>query len=120
MLTLSATTVEHGFWQTMALAGCSGWLIGLMVWLLPPAGSSRPLIIILLTYVVALCNFPHVVAGFVEATFLVASGHASIGDYLGRFLLPVFLGNTIGGTALAAVLNHAPIANELDSSGQQD
>ena len=120
MLTLSATTVQHGFWQTVVLAGCSGWLIGLMVWLLPPAGSSRPLIIILLTYVIALCDFPHVVAGSVEATFLVASGHASISDYLGQFLLPVFLGNTIGGTALAAVLNHAPIANELDSSGQQN
>jgi hypothetical protein len=27
------------------------------------------------------------------------------------------IGNTIGGTALAALLNHAPIASELNRSG---
>ena len=117
MLSIAASTLQHGFLQTTLLAGCSGWLIGLMVWLLPGAGPSRPLIIILLTYVVALCHFPHIVAGSVEEVFLVISGHASVGEYLGRFLLPVLIGNTIGGTALAALLNHAPIANELDGSG---
>jgi formate/nitrite transporter FocA (FNT family) len=118
MLKIGAATMQHGFWQTVLLAGASGWLIGLMVWLLPGAGPSRPLIIILLTYTVALCHFPHIVAGSVEAVFMVVSGHASLGNYFGRFLMPVLIGNTIGGTALAALLNHAPIANELDGSGQ--
>ena len=119
MLAIGSETLQHGFWQTVMLACSSGWLIGLMVWLLPGAGPSRPLIIILLTYVVALCHFPHIVAGSVEVTFLVVAGHAGVGDYLGRFLLPVLIGNTLGGTALAALLNHAPIANELDGSGQR-
>jgi len=118
MLTIGASVLQHGFLQTVLLAGASGWLIGLMVWLLPGAGPSRPLIIILLTYVVALCHFPHIIAGSVETSFLVISGHATVGDYLGRFLLPVLIGNTIGGTALAALLNHAPIANELDGAGR--
>jgi len=120
MLVIGDATMQHGFFQTVFLAGCAGWLIGLMVWLLPGAGPSRPLIIILLTYVVALCHFPHIIAGSVEATFLVVSGHASVADYVGRFLLPVLIGNTIGGTALAALLNHAPIASELDGSGQRN
>jgi formate/nitrite transporter FocA (FNT family) len=119
MLTIGASVLQHGFLQTTLLAGCSGWLIGLMVWLLPGAGPSRPLIIILLTYVVALCHFPHIIAGSVETSLLVFSGHASVSDYLGRFLLPVLIGNTIGGTALAALLNHAPIANELDGGGRR-
>lgn len=119
MLKIAAATMQHGFWHTILLAGASGWLIGLMVWLLPGAGPSRPLIIILLTYTVALCHFPHSVAGSVEAVFMVVSGHASLSDYLWRFLLPVLIGNTVGGTALAALLNHAPIANELDGSGQR-
>lgn len=119
MLKISASVIQHDFLQTAVLAGSSGWLIGLMVWLLPGAGPSKPLVIILLTYVVALCHFPHIIAGSVEVSFLVVSGHASVGDYLGRFLLPVLIGNTIGGTALAALLNHAPIANELDGSGQR-
>ena len=118
MLKIGAATMQHGFWHTILLAGASGWLIGLMVWLLPGAGPSRPLIIILLTYTVALCHFPHVVAGSVEAVFMVVSNHASVWDYLSRFLVPVLIGNTIGGTALAALLNHAPIASELDGSGQ--
>ena len=101
------------FWQAAIRAVASGWLIGLMVWLLPASGSARPLIIILLTYVVAMCEFPHVIAGSVEAAFAVFTGHATIVAYLAQFLAPVFLGNVIGGTALAALLNHAPIADEL-------
>lgn len=113
MSTLSARTMAHPFWQTTVGAGAAGWLIGLMVWLLPGAGPARPLIIILLTYTVAMCQFPHIIAGSVEASFGVFAGHASIGDYLWRFLAPTLLGNTIGGTALVALLNHAPIAGEL-------
>ena len=115
MSTLSAMTMAHSFWQTVITAGAAGWLIGLMVWLLPGAGPARPLIIILLTYTVAMCQFPHIVAGSVEASFGVFNGHASVGDYVGRFLIPTLLGNTLGGTALVALLNHAPIAGELKS-----
>lgn len=116
---LSASTMSHSFGQTMITAGAAGWLIGLMVWLLPGSGPARPLIIILLTYAVALCQFPHIIAGSVEAAFGVASGQASIGDYLLRFLAPTLIGNTFGGTALAALLNHAPIAGELNRSGDR-
>lgn len=99
-------------WQAAVRAGSAGWLIGLMVWLLPAANTSRPAIIILLTYVVGFCHFPHVIAGSVEAAFGVASGQASASDYLGRFLLPTLVGNIIGGSALAALLNHAPVAED--------
>src|SRR5262249_15348120 len=37
------------FWQAFPRRRFAGWLIGLMVWLLPGAGLSRPMIIILLT-----------------------------------------------------------------------
>ncbi|CAH2604186.1 Formate/nitrite transporter family protein [Rhodovastum atsumiense] len=113
MAALSAETMRHPFWQVVVRAGSAGWLIGLMVWLLPAAGTARPIIIILLTYVIAVCQFPHIIAGSVEAAFGVAAGHAGVGDYLLRFLLPTFLGNAFGGTALAALLNHAPVAGEL-------
>lgn len=113
---LSAATMAHPFGQTLITAVAAGWLIGLMVWLLPTAGPARPLIIILLTYAVAVCQFPHVIAGSVEAAFGVAAGQASVGDYLLKFLAPTLIGNTLGGTALAALLNHAPVADELDGS----
>ncbi|MBE7212181.1 MAG: formate/nitrite transporter family protein [Gluconacetobacter diazotrophicus] len=110
---LSADTMAHPFWHTVAAGGAAGWLIGLMVWLLPGAGPSRPLIIILLTYVVAMCQFPHIVAGSVEAAFGVFAGQASVGDYVFGFLVPTFLGNSIGGIVLVALLNHAPVAGEM-------
>jgi formate/nitrite transporter FocA (FNT family) len=117
---LSAESLAHPAWHTLVTGGSAGWLIGLMVWLLPSAGAARPLIIILLTYTIALCQFPHVIAGSVEAAFGVFTGHASLHDYLIRFLLPTFAGNAVGGTILAALLNHAPIAGELDGSGREE
>lgn len=116
MSKLSAKAMSHSFWQTMLTGGSAGWLIALMVWLLPGAGPARPLIIILLTYTIAMCEFPHVIAGSVEAAFGVFAGKASAGDYLWRFFVPTLIGNTIGGTALVALLNHAPIAQEVGAS----
>jgi formate/nitrite transporter FocA (FNT family) len=113
---LSAHTMDGSFWRTALGGGAAGWLIGLMVWLLPGAGPSRPLIIILLTYVVAICQFPHIIAGSVEAAYGVLTGAATLGDYAFRFLLPTLLGNAAGGTVLAALLNHAPLAGELSAA----
>ncbi len=113
MQSLGAETMAHPFGHTVVTATAAGWLIGLMIWLLPGGGPSRPLIIVLLTYAVSLCHFPHVIAGSTEAAFAVVSGHASLSGYLLRFLLPTLLGNVIGGTAMVALLNHAQIADEL-------
>ena len=95
----------------------AGWLIALMVWLLPSARSARLFVIMLLTYVVAIGGFPHVIAGSADVAFAVFSGHGTVGDYLFRFLLPTLFGNTIGGVALVAFLNHAPLATELQGNG---
>jgi formate/nitrite transporter FocA (FNT family) len=111
---LSAHLLGQPFWQVVMLGVAAGWLIGLTVWLLPGAGPARPLIIILLTYAIALCRLPHAIAGSVEAAYAVFCGHAGVGDYLWRFLVPTLLGNTVGGTALVALLNHVPIAAELN------
>ncbi len=119
MSTLAEATMTHSFLHTATAAIFSGWLIGLMVWLLPGSGPARPLIIILLTYIVAMCQFPHVIAGSVEAAFGVFSGQASVGDYLWRFLAPTLLGNTVAGTALVALLNHAPITGELTGGADE-
>jgi formate/nitrite transporter FocA (FNT family) len=105
--------VSGPFWPTLVKAILAGWLIALMIWLLPSAKSARVLVIMLLTYVVALGRFSHVIAGSVEAFYAVFTAHASLYDYLAGFLAPTIIGNTIGGVALVAVLNHAPLATEL-------
>ena len=75
----------------------------------PSARASKALIIIRLTYVIAICQFPHIIAGSVEAVFGVFTGHSTIADYVFRFLVPTLIGNAAGGTILTALLNHAPL-----------
>ena len=106
--------LQASFGVGVLRAGFAGWLIGLMIWLLPGSGPAGPLVIILLTYAVSVCGLPHIIAGSVEVAYLVFSGQVSGLDYVWHFLLPTLLGNCIGGTLLAALLNHAPVAGELD------
>lgn len=113
MSELSSHALEGEFWHTVLASGAAGWLIGLMVWLLPAANANRAMIIILLTYVISICQFPHIIAGSAEAAFGVLTGHASVADYAFRFFIPTFIGNATGGTILAALLNHAPLSGEL-------
>jgi formate-nitrite transporter family protein len=110
---IGRASVDGAFWPTMVKAMLAGWLIALMVWLLPSAKSARLFVILLLTYVVAVGRFSHIIAGSVEGFYAVLTGEASVRNYLARFFLPTILGNTIGGVALVALLNHAPLAPEL-------
>lgn len=107
-----------GFAATTLKAVLAGWLIALMVWLLPNARSAAVLIIGLLTYVVAVCELSHVIAGSVEAAYMVLRGSAGVQDYLQRFFVPTLLGNVVGGIALVGLLNHASISPEMrDANG---
>jgi formate/nitrite transporter FocA (FNT family) len=85
----------------------------MMVWLLPSARSAKLLVILLLTYIVGVGQFSHIIAGSAESAFAVITGHASLADYFLRFLAPTLIGNTLGGVALVALLNHAPLVPEL-------
>ena len=91
----------------------AGWLIALMVWLLPAADTSRPLIIVIITYVVSVCGFSHIIAGSVDSAFLVEIHQASIKDFFVRFFEPTLLGNIVGGVALVAALNYGQVAPEV-------
>lgn len=98
----------------------SGWLIALIVWLLPAAKTAAPFVIAALTYVVALASLPHVVAGSTEAAYAVFVGGAEWSDYWLRFLAPTLLGNVVGGTIIAALLNHAPVAHDMAARQAED
>ena len=87
----------------------AGWLIALMVWLLPGAESAKVSIIIILTYLVGLAGFNHIVAGSATALFVVATNSVSWTNYIARFFFPTLLGNVIGGVSLVAALGHAQV-----------
>lgn len=111
--TLAEEAVKDPFWPMLVKAILAGWLIALMVWLIPGAGPSRLFLIIILTYVVAIAHFSHIIAGSVEAAYDVFVGTIGFGEYFTRFLVPTLVGNTIGGVSLVAILNHVPVREEL-------
>jgi formate/nitrite transporter FocA (FNT family) len=60
---VSQEALGTGFATVLVRAVFAGWLIALMVWLLPAADSSRVSIIIILTYLIGLGGFNHIIAG---------------------------------------------------------
>jgi formate/nitrite transporter FocA (FNT family) len=109
-------TIRSGFAATMMRAIYAGWLIALMVWLLPAAEGSRPLIIIILTYVVAFSGFSHIIAGTVDCAYVVLANEATWSEFIARFFVPTLIGNMLGGVALVAALNYGQVAPEVDNS----
>jgi len=94
----------------------SGWLIALMVWMLAGA-TARAFVVVMVTYIVGLGHLSHVIAGSTEVLYAVLDRKLEVADYFTKFLLPVGAGNMLGGIALVAVLNHAPVA--ADSKGAE-
>lgn len=112
MVAVAAPILDHGLLTTFLHAVPAGFLIAAIPWVLPSARDSAFFVIIAITYVVALGNFGHVVAGSDEAFLLLLSGHASVAQVLG-FLLPTLFGNIAGGSCLFAVLAHAQVEAEI-------
>ena len=110
---LSARLLEHDFTRTLLLAMPAGFLVGSIAWIRPSANSGEFWIVTIITYVIAIGSFSHVVAGAAEAWLLWLTGHASLGWALGGFILPALIGNIIGGTGLFALLAHGQVRHEI-------
>jgi formate/nitrite transporter FocA (FNT family) len=116
MQDLAQQAVPPIFFATLLRAFFAGWLIALMVWILPSAQSARLLTVLMVTYVVALAHLSHIVAGSAEAAYSVLSGTASLAQYFTLFLVPTLIGNIIGGVLMVTVLNHGSIVQEIEAS----
>jgi len=92
----------------------AGWLIAALVWMLPSAESTEIFIITLITYIIALGDFTHIIAGSVEAIYMWLVGEESFLRVAGGFFLPTLLGNVFGGTLLFAVVSYAQVREELE------
>jgi formate-nitrite transporter family protein len=101
------TEALAGSWGTMFLrAVFAGWVIALMVWMLPAAQSAHVWVIVIMAWLVGAASLSHIIVGTVEVMYLVATDVISFGEYLSRFMVPTLLGNTLGGVVLVALLNH--------------
>ena len=97
----------------------AGWLIAMLVWMRAAINSGQIPLIVIMTYFVALGGFTHIIAGSIEALFLVMSGGISWFAYLTGYMVPTLVGNTLGGVSLVAALNHAQVVAGEQTQQQQ-
>lgn len=104
--------VETGTVETFFSGILAGWLIALIIWLLPFAEQARIWIIIIITYIIGLGKFSHIIAGSVEGFYGLFAGQIVLSEFLINFFIPTVLGNIVGGVALVAVFNYAQVTSE--------
>jgi formate/nitrite transporter FocA (FNT family) len=113
MQEISRGLIGHGWWFMLFGGISSGFLIAAMVWMIPGAESAKVAVITLMTWLIAVGGFPHVVAGSMEAYLLVIAGTWQWWQMIAQFLAPVLIGNIIGGTALFALISYAQVMEEI-------
>ena len=103
--------ISPGFGLILLRGIFGGWLMALLVWVLPFAETARFFVIVSITWLISLGGFAHVVAGAVEVLFLATTGLTTWQHAVGGFIVPALIGNIIGGVALVAVINHAQVVS---------
>jgi len=106
---VGAAAAADSFGVALLRAIFAGWMIALVVWLGPFAESARIWVIVILTYMVGLGHFTHVIASTIDASFLVFVGDSSWRELVLHVFVPGLIGNIIGGVALVAAINHAQV-----------
>lgn len=91
----------------------SGFFIAAMVWMLPSAKGSEVLVIVMFTWLIAAGSFTHVIAGSNEIFTLVLNGDMNIFTGVIYYIVPVLIGNIIGGTGLFAMLAYGQVHEEM-------
>lgn len=102
--------------KTLTLGIPAGFIMAALAWVLPNAKGSEFWVVFILTYVIALGGFSHVVTGTSQASFLWFSGKLTLWEMTTDFILPALAGNIIGGTGLFAVLAHGQMRSDTDEA----
>lgn len=97
------------FWRGIV----AGWLIAVMVWIMPNCKGGEILVIVLITYIIALGDFTHIIAGSVEAFWLTINADLTGTAMFVEFVLPTLFGNVVGGSLLFAMISYAQVQGEI-------
>jgi formate/nitrite transporter FocA (FNT family) len=113
MLSISHMSLSHTPGEIFFEAIAAGFLIAAMVWLLPSADAARFHVIVLMTYLIALGGFSHVIAGSFEGFMLVIDGRLGVWPMMAGFEAPALAGNIVGGTLLFSLIAYGQVAKEM-------
>ena len=113
MTEVSRHLTELGWFEMLFAGVSSGFLIAAMVWMIPTAETAKFAVITLMTYLIAIGGFTHIVTGSMDAFMLMLNGEWQWWQAIVQFMIPVLIGNMIGGTALFAVISYAQVMEEI-------
>ncbi|MFV3406909.1 MULTISPECIES: formate/nitrite transporter family protein [Pseudomonas] len=111
-LEIGRKVMENDLSQMFAKGIVSGWMIATMVWMIPSMEQAKIWIIVLITYLMALGDFTHIVVGSLEVSYLVWAGEQSWSAFWLDFALPTLAGNIIGGSFIFALISHAQVRSD--------
>nr|WP_181693461.1 formate/nitrite transporter family protein [Natronomonas sp. LN261] len=119
---ISRKGIETGFWDLFFKAGFAGLIVAGVVWLDFAARDtiSRFFLVYIAFLMIPLADLFHVVVSFTELMYLFYLGEAALLSGLVSFVLPVFLGNTIGGVVLVTVVNYFQTTERRLESARED
>jgi formate/nitrite transporter FocA (FNT family) len=112
MLSAGAEMMQNSVLQMFTKGIVAGWLIATMVWLVTAAERAKTLVIILLTWLVGIGGFAHIVVGSIEGLFLVFEGQLPLATFFTAFMLPTLAGNIVGGSLIFALISHAQVRSD--------
>ncbi|UOM32949.1 formate/nitrite transporter family protein [Acuticoccus sp. I52.16.1] len=116
ILEVAGKVAEHTPFETLRYGIIAGFLIAAIVWCLPTAGGGQFFLVFTMTYIIALGDFTHVIAGAGEGILLFLEGQASLGWVVFGLIVPAFVGNVLGGTVLFATLAYVQVMEEISQT----
>ena len=108
LVKISHDLISHSWMATLISAALAGWLMGLLAWLVAASRDtiSQILIIWIITTCIGLAGLAHSIVGNIEVAGGLFSGSISFMQYI-NFLIPVTLGNIIGGVFFVGILKYS-------------
>ena len=106
-------TLAHGWFEMLVSGISAGFLIAVLVWLMPSAEGAEFQMIVVLTYahrgrrLSSHCSWQH------GGVYARPRRPESVAQILFGFIVPVLIGNVLGGTALFGVLSYAQVMKEI-------
>ncbi len=115
MLAVSAPLLHKTPLDVLAQAVPAEFIIASIAWIRAAIINGEFFVVLTLTYVIAVGDFTHVIAGGAETFLLLFAGQIEISYALESLITPALLGNVIGGTGLFALLAYAQVRQELSA-----
>ncbi len=108
LVKISNGLIAHSWMALLLSAALAGWLMGLLAWLVAAAREtvSQIIIIWIITTCIGLAGLAHSIVGNIEVAVGLFNGNISFIHYI-NFLVPVTLGNIIGGVFFVGILKYS-------------